>query len=522
MKKEFTMFEDNQDFYPTPKNLADKMIAKIDWAYVKTILEPSAGKGDLIESVETFLKTHYRYGNTQISCIEKDENLQHILWSKGYKLIDSDFIAYEGGLQFDAIIMNPPFSNGDKHLLKAIDMMFSGQIVCLLNAETLKNPYSRSRKDLLERLNELNADVEYLSGEFEEAERKTSVEIALIYINIKRDVETILFDDVKHDAESYNKEEKSSTEICSSNSLEAMVEQYNNLKQRGIEFLEIYYKNKELRRFFPLEGMNDKGNLTNTMKASINSFIHELRSSYWKKMLETDQVSKNLTEKSYTLFQKLIGDYSNMEFSMTNIHTVLRNLSMDFFGQIEDAAEKLFDDITRKYSWSEETDKNRLHYDSWKTNESFKVNSKIILPSFHFYDDIRKSMRVSWQLKLRLDDIDKVMNFFAGYGEYVKMSDVIERSFQDGMSRNLESTFFIISVYKKGTIHLIFKDKDILRKFNVFCGKKKGWLPNYYSNVQYDELSENDKELVKSFDGKDPYIVYPSTQSFLLSFNPMT
>ena len=27
--------------------------------------------------------------------------------------------------------MNPPFDNGDKHLLKAIDIMYNGQIVCL-------------------------------------------------------------------------------------------------------------------------------------------------------------------------------------------------------------------------------------------------------------------------------------------------------------------------------------------------------------------------------------------------------
>ena len=39
--------------------------------------------------------------------------------------------------------MNPPFSEGDKHLLKAINIMKNGgQIVCILNAETIKNPYS--------------------------------------------------------------------------------------------------------------------------------------------------------------------------------------------------------------------------------------------------------------------------------------------------------------------------------------------------------------------------------------------
>ena len=35
--------------------------------------------------------------------------------------------------------MNPPFSNGDKHLLKALKMQEKGgAIICLLNAETIR------------------------------------------------------------------------------------------------------------------------------------------------------------------------------------------------------------------------------------------------------------------------------------------------------------------------------------------------------------------------------------------------
>ena len=38
-------------FYPTPKELAQRMLANIDWNKVNTVLEPSAGKGDLVEVV---------------------------------------------------------------------------------------------------------------------------------------------------------------------------------------------------------------------------------------------------------------------------------------------------------------------------------------------------------------------------------------------------------------------------------------------------------------------------------------
>ncbi len=81
--------------------------------------------------------------------------------------------------------MNPPFSNGDKHLLKALDMQKNGgQIVCLLNAETLKNPYTLIRADLVKRLEKHNASVEYIENAFVSSDRPTGVEIALVYVNI--------------------------------------------------------------------------------------------------------------------------------------------------------------------------------------------------------------------------------------------------------------------------------------------------------------------------------------------------
>ena len=108
-----------------------------------------------------------------MSAIEIDENLQHIITGKKYRLIDSDFLSYSGVDKFDIIIANPPFDDGDKHLLKAIDIMYSGEIVFLLNAETLKNPHTNIRKELVKRLSELNVDIEYIQDAFKSAERKT-------------------------------------------------------------------------------------------------------------------------------------------------------------------------------------------------------------------------------------------------------------------------------------------------------------------------------------------------------------
>ena len=169
-----------KDFYPTPFDLIQKMWHKIkNTDKIYTILEPSAGKGDILDYIKD---KEYRF---KLSCIESDENLQHILTGKKYKIIDSDFLEYSGLDQFDLIIANPPFFEGEKHLLKAIDIMYSGEIVFLLNAETLKNPYTNIRKELSKRLTELNADIEYIKNAFKDAERKTGVEIAIVHIIIE-------------------------------------------------------------------------------------------------------------------------------------------------------------------------------------------------------------------------------------------------------------------------------------------------------------------------------------------------
>ena len=171
----------NKDFYPTPENLVFQMLQKVDKKRGMSILEPSAGKGNIVDKMLQFLSLK----NSSIDCIEKDSELQNFLKGKGYRLVFDDFLQYQTRKKYDLIVMNPPFSNGEKHLLKAIELMeYGGQIVCLLNAETLRNICNVYRQDLKNKLEELNAEIEFIENAFLEAERKTAVEVALITINI--------------------------------------------------------------------------------------------------------------------------------------------------------------------------------------------------------------------------------------------------------------------------------------------------------------------------------------------------
>ena len=153
---------DNQ-FYPTPKSLLDKIGEDFSELFNKfnrnrvSILEPSAGKGDIAEWLKKKVdssswghRDSWSFWEADIDCIEIDRDLCSTLKGKHLRVVHDNFFSFDSRKRYDLIFMNPPFADGDKHLLKAISLQerYGGVIVCILNAETIRNPYTNSRKEL--------------------------------------------------------------------------------------------------------------------------------------------------------------------------------------------------------------------------------------------------------------------------------------------------------------------------------------------------------------------------------------
>lgn len=85
---------DNQ-FYPTSPELIVKMRSKIDEKMLRgesiDILDPSAGKGDLLDN----LASYFRWRNKNTYAIEIDPHLAIIVKEK-HTLLDHDFLQYQG------------------------------------------------------------------------------------------------------------------------------------------------------------------------------------------------------------------------------------------------------------------------------------------------------------------------------------------------------------------------------------------------------------------------------------------
>ena len=138
-------------FYPTPPHLLEKMIGMVDWSKVQFALEPSAGKGDLAQGIRNRMKQEKKL--CQLDCVEIDPDLRAVLRERGFHVAANDFLTWDAQTRYDLIAMTPPFKDGDKHLLHALDLMkHGGQIVCLLNASTVLRPESPLRSVLMDRL----------------------------------------------------------------------------------------------------------------------------------------------------------------------------------------------------------------------------------------------------------------------------------------------------------------------------------------------------------------------------------
>ena len=56
-----------------------------------------------------------------------------------------------------------------------------------------------------------------------------------------------------------------------------------------------------------------------------------------------------------------------------------------------------------------------------------------------------------------------------------------------------------MTIYKKGTAHIEFRNMDLLAKFNIFAARGKNWLPPAFGKKAYKDLNPEEKKTVDSF-----------------------
>lgn len=484
------MFADNKDFYPTPKNIIDKMLSDIDFKMIQSILEPSAGRGDIVETIQRKEKIYSSYNNDftfDIDCIETDQNLQAILKSKNMRVVYNDFLSYDTLKEYDLIIMNPPFSNGCKHLLKALEMQSrnGGAIVCLLNVETLKNTCTNDRLSLSRKLEEYNAKIEYIQDAFLDAERKTGVEIALIKVQLPEvQKHSFIFDGLrKAQGEKEISTYTNDGQLVENNFLEAIVNQYKLEVEAGKRLIKEYEamkpfilsgfaKDKETGETIQQGGCILKLDLSSNRDSyrstlSLNRFIKEVRGKYWKALFENPKFIGQLTGNLQREYYNKIEGLKNYDFSLYNIYELKIDMNKKIIKGIEDTIINLFEELSNKYHYYDKMSKNIHFYNGWKTNKSYIINKKVIIPLNGYYD-----LSYSWgrfkptstDVINKLQDMEKCFNYLdGGLTEAVDLKQSLQFAEEYGETKNIVLKYFNVTFYKKGTCHIIFTNEELLK-----------------------------------------------------------
>ena len=167
-------------FFPTPPNLIQNLLELADIQQNERVLEPSAGKGDILDAI----KKSYSY--KELHAIEPHSTLREILTLKGHQLVGSDLLQYNSGDRYDKIIMNPPFEDGQDvdHVRRAFTLLKpGGRVVAIMSEGPFFRQFKKD-KSFREFLQKMNALVSQpIKEAFTNAFNSTSVTVRIVAIN---------------------------------------------------------------------------------------------------------------------------------------------------------------------------------------------------------------------------------------------------------------------------------------------------------------------------------------------------
>ena len=489
----------NHDLYPTPENI----IAQMTWDLElneKTVLEPSAGLGDIADFCAGS-------GASVLACEIVPELAANL--SQKHKLIAEDFLTVTSDQisHIDYILMNPPFSADEKHILHAWDIAPEGcTIVSLCNYQTLENKRYYSRQQLNGIINDYGHS-ENLGDVFSTAERKTNVEIGLVKL--------------------FKPKRKSDTEFEGSFMEEDEEEQFSGLQQynfvrdvvnRYVGAVKIFDEQLlSAQRMNDLTGSFFSSSVALSMtsdKAAVTreEYKKDLQKAAWKYIFNKMNMNKFSTQGLKNDINLFVEKQTKIPFTMRNIYHMIQIVIGTQSQRMDKALLEVFDKLTAHYH------DNRYNVEGWKTNSHYLVNEKFIFPCiFEVTYGGSLGMRYGWRDGETLEDFVKALCYITGknYDDLPDMRNAINETdwlYCDGELVTIKTDygvkvatsnslaklqalnpdkvyevrnrpyfgewfdfgFFTVKGFKKGTGHFKFKDRDVWALFNQKICKIKG------------------------------------------------
>lgn len=473
------IFTDNKDFYPTPVEVIEKMLMD-ECIFGKTILEPSAGKGDISEYL-------MQQGAKVLVC-ENDRNNIKLLEGKYDEFLAEDFftVTAEQVSHVNMIVMNPPFSNAEKHILHAYEIAPAGcTIIALCNSNTLNNGYSTTRMQLKEIIENYGRH-EYLGNVFKSSERDTDVYVELIKLykegTGESEFDGYVFDMTDTDDLNANTQNG----LVGYNVIRDLVNRYTQAVKQfdlvmkaseeinslaRIELLDVNGKPKTYQPILPIKFGAYKTNVDERQYGAITHdyYKKELKKYYWKIVFDLMGMERYSTTELRKQMNRFIETQTCVPFTMSNISKLIDVVIQTHGQRLQKALEDAFDKICSLSAH------NSTAGEKWKTNANYMVNKKFIV-NYIGEEDWRGRLRVRrfGHNIDALNDLVKALCFLTGtaYENIPDLCDIVE---DKDFGKWFDWGFFRVKLFKKGTGHFEFLDEKVWAQFNQTVAKARGW-----------------------------------------------
>lgn len=434
----------NDSFYPTSREVAGMMALDVK---DKIVLEPQAGKGDLIDYL-------FDIEAKRIIACEIEPDLRAILSTKPCELIGRDFLLLESSdiSHVDIIVMNPPFKNADEHIVHAFEIAPEGcEIISLCNYETIKKEYRYSR--LSNTINKYGFTTE-LGEVFSDAERRTKVNVGLIklykpIVSPDYDYESMFF--MEPD------EEETRVGLAENNSVRRLVQSHVGAMKIFDRLIDLQKEMKYTTSSLGFDGIKfHVGYGRNNEIVTKEQFSRHMQKVAWQKAINMLNMRKYVTRGMIDKINKFVETQTNIPFTMKNVYAMVEMIMVTRQETLQAALVEAVDHFT-KY-----TDKNRWGVEGWKTNSGHMLNQKFIVdylcePAWTGGLDFRYGGRQD-----TIDDLTKVMCNLTGknYDNMISLNGLKQRETIIESNVWYSFNFWDVKLYKKGTGHFRFKNKD--------------------------------------------------------------
>ena len=147
------------DIQFTPPELAKELVALAGVRKDSRVLEPEAGIGNIADAAKEV--------TDQVDCIERMTDFCEILKLKKHNVIGNDLLTAETAPIYDAVVMNPPFSEECEHIKRAFDFLRPGGSLVAVCSSSIQWKSTRKYEQFRDWLSEHTHSIDECGAKFE-------------------------------------------------------------------------------------------------------------------------------------------------------------------------------------------------------------------------------------------------------------------------------------------------------------------------------------------------------------------